>query len=157
MPIKAYFRYEYRTQYFFWIFWLLYYTKNFIFACCLGGFHLRIALTLLKYDLFYSYCMHALPFLKYQSSIILKISFYFHRNKYWEIFIKLLLLFMRYIFSYLWVDAPSTGVSFVIVQYKYWKIRWMYICYIMQRIWMYSENLPYVMLSMWLDWHFKFE
>ena len=38
------------------------YSKNFKFACCLGGFHLRITLNLLKYDLFYSYRMHAQPF-----------------------------------------------------------------------------------------------
>ena len=38
------------------------YSKNFKLACCLEGFHLQIALNLLKYVLFCSYCTHNLLF-----------------------------------------------------------------------------------------------
>ena len=43
-------------------FWTFSYSQNFKFACCLGGFHLWLALNLLNYALFYSYHTQALPF-----------------------------------------------------------------------------------------------
>lgn len=44
-------------------FWTFSHTKNFKFTCCLGGFHVHIAINLLKSALFYLYRTHALlPF-----------------------------------------------------------------------------------------------
>ena len=39
-----------------------YHSKKIIFACCLGLFHVQIALNLLKYVLFYSDHTHVLSF-----------------------------------------------------------------------------------------------
>ena len=59
----AYFRYIwlYTTHNALFEFLLVFsYSENFKFVCCLREFHLWIALNLLKYALFWSYCMHAL-------------------------------------------------------------------------------------------------